>query len=819
MKRKLLSLTLAAVMAFSLVTALPQAAEASGNSTSADVKIHPVNVGDTKVTVSIVKGAGTFNARSFTDNGLSGTSIGINYPAHNSTVNPCRNIVVSGDGKSVTFEFVIADPNGPGDLAAVQQPFVVGQVMRLSFAIGFLINFDTTMVENTQGRIHSSVTISEGAVVKEPPAPKVAAYYDPNAPGKWFLMEKVKSDNPILLAGGYEYAESATSTEWTPVPSEGFDMKASTEPKTTLFIRTAEFGKIPASKAAKLKPANLGKPTKYKIDYKKEIIKLKAVDRYSTNNGDTWREPTLNDKGKPIPLDVKAFIGAESSEILIRKEPTGKKPATEQQKLETLPRGKLFDAVLDVTNGKVTSDMKKYEIWNENVDNPAKSKWGKIPKITTEGEHTFEIRLKAVPKGANAAAASASGTLRIRYGEYEDSKGNTKTGIRNASISGDGKAPPVLQEGPVKITKHPESTYVTQGSDQVKQLTVETTTELTGGTIVYEWWHRGLTGPNTRVQGANQATLTIPTNLAVGVHEYSVKVWYSGKSGQPSDSRTAYVEVLPPGMEEPTESPSFRIVANRLNNAMGGPGEHTLYEDINNVNPGTNLVIELNWGRGDAAATGITSIKFGNRTLEPGDYTVDGTKLTILHSPRNWFDSLDLDWFANMDWRRLYTVEIIFNDDFDGLEYEGKTLVPASAPKTGTLTIRDNATLPSFPDEPAQIIFDKSQTAYTAPGYTYTQISFTGLTERGYGRKATTTAGANAAYTAAYIVDEDGENARLLVLNTDYERDIAGSGLIRFRQGSTVLNGLPNGKYILRVISNNPPYNTVLERQILTIIG
>ena len=331
MKRKVFSLVLAGVMALSLVTVLTPPALASGNSTSADVRIHPVNVGDTTITVSIVKGAGTFNSRSFTDTGLNYTSIGIIYPAHNGTVNPCRNIVVSGDGKSVTFGFVIANPNGPGDLSAVQQPFVPAQVIRLSFNLGFLINFDTTMVENTQGRIHASVTVTEGAVVKEPAAPKIAAYYDHNAPTKWFLMEKIKSDKPNILSGGYEYANSATSTEWEPVPLEGFDMKASTEPKTTIFVRTAEFGKIPASKAAKVTPANLGKPTKYKINYKNETIKLKAADRYSTNGGTSWNGHKLNEKGKPLPLEVKEIIDA-GAEILIRREPTGRKPATSSRR-------------------------------------------------------------------------------------------------------------------------------------------------------------------------------------------------------------------------------------------------------------------------------------------------------------------------------------------------------------------------------------------------------------------------------------------------------------------------------------------------------
>ncbi|MCL2083637.1 MAG: hypothetical protein FWH06_00080 [Oscillospiraceae bacterium] len=441
MKRRLLSIALTAAITLSLVTALSPAALASGNSTSADVRIQPVNVGDTTITVSIVKGNGRFNASSFTDTGLNYTSIGIVYPAHNGTVNPCRNIVVSGDGKSVTFEFVIANPNGPGDISAVQQPFVVAQTLRLSFRLAFLINFDTNLAENTQGTIHASVVISENAVVKEPPAPKLAPYYDLKSPDKWFLTEKVKTDTPIMLTGGYEYASSATGP-WTSVPETGFDIKASSAPKAPVFVRAMEFGKIPASKAVKVTPANYGKPTKYKIDYKNEIIKMKKGDQYSTDDGKTWADVRLDDKGKPIPYNAELFISGGDGDMLLRKSATGKKPATETQTITSLPRAVIADAELSVANGKITSDMKNYEIWIVNTANPAKSKWGKLPKITTDGVHEFLIRVKAAPKGASAKAASLSSTLKVTYGSLSDNK----SGITAAQIgSGAVLYPPELE--------------------------------------------------------------------------------------------------------------------------------------------------------------------------------------------------------------------------------------------------------------------------------------------------------------------------------------------------------------------------------------
>ncbi|MCL2083636.1 MAG: hypothetical protein FWH06_00075 [Oscillospiraceae bacterium] len=650
----------------------------------------------------------------------------------------------------------------------------------------------------------------------EAPAPKVAAYYDPANPAKWFLVEKGKTEK---LSTGYEWAASADGP-WTAVSFTGFDMKPSSSAKAPVFVRAS--GSAP-SKAAKLTPANYGKPTKYKIDYKNEIIKMKKGDQYSLDGGKEWTDVPLDSKGKPMPYNAEPLISDEDGELLLRKAPTGKKPATENQILTALKRGPFESMQLTINSGKITTDMKPYEIWVENTANPAKSKWGKLPKINTPGVHVFYIRAKAVPKGANAKAASSGGKIKITYGDYTDSDGKNKTGMSIGEIIADGSKPTPGKILQIEITEPPESAYFEEGTTG-HTLTVAATTTFTDGKLQYEWWHKG---PSDRFSSrardfGDDPEYTLPGNLGVGIHYYSVKVRFMYDNNVTTLDTTSdeiEIEVLPKGMTEPTSSPNFTIVANFLNSAVGGMSVHTLYGvNGNQIYVGANLNITLNWGRGPAAATGITSIKFGERVLEPADYTVSGTQLTILHADGNWFDSLPLDWYSNMDWRRNYTIEIRFNDDFEGLTFEGGSISP-SGPISKALTIRDNAQLPSFPGSPAQITFDKSLTPFTAPGYVYEQIVFTGLDERGYGRKATTLTGVNAAYTAAYIVNTDGTNPRPLVLNTDYERDIAGSGMIRFRQGSPVLNSLPDGEYILRVISNNPPYNTVLEKQVLTIIG
>ncbi|MCL2081503.1 MAG: hypothetical protein FWH16_05315 [Oscillospiraceae bacterium] len=243
----------------------------------------------------------------------------------------------------------------------------------------------------------------------------------------WVLA---KADG-IPVFAGYEQAPSTDkknpSGPWAPASPTSV---IAGKDKLTYLVRTAAVAETesdtyaPASKIFKVSPANLGKEPKYKADYKKEIIKLKKGDEYAVGTGAF----TLVEEAKGIELDISAHITAGTA-ITVRKAASGKKPRTEEQTITLLTRLTLVPEVLTVTNGKMTFD-KKYEVWDT-----AKSKWGGAPKVTTAGNHVFDIRLKTTVKGTTGNAASATGKLDIAYGPYKDSKDKDKNGILSALIS------------------------------------------------------------------------------------------------------------------------------------------------------------------------------------------------------------------------------------------------------------------------------------------------------------------------------------------------------------------------------------------------
>lgn len=252
----------------------------------------------------------------------------------------------------------------------------------------------------------------------------------------WVLAKKDTTD---AVYDGYEYAltsdKKTPSGDWMLIASEGFPVLAGKE-KTTYLFRSAPSTAssfTPASKVFKLTAANYGKAPKYKIDYKKEILKLKKGDRYRIG---ATEYVTVADAA--LELNVTEFLTAGQT-IRVKKTFDGKKPPTEVQKLAPLTRSTLSYAALTCAKGKISSDMKKYEIYD-----PSKSKWGGVPKVTSSG--VFDIRLKTTAKGTSGNAASISGKLQITYGEYPaDTKSGSKVGVSAAYVLPEGYvAPPVV---------------------------------------------------------------------------------------------------------------------------------------------------------------------------------------------------------------------------------------------------------------------------------------------------------------------------------------------------------------------------------------
>ncbi|MDR0248252.1 MAG: hypothetical protein LBI44_01095 [Oscillospiraceae bacterium] len=254
---------------------------------------------------------------------------------------------------------------------------------------------------------------------------KLKPYYVPDIAGGggdyWVLAENKSS---VAVYEGYEYAETIDRKTpddkgWIPVPSGGFPMS---DKKTMYLARTAASSLsgmyTPASKPFKVKPLAYSKPTKYKISYKTETIRLKAGEIYSFNGGKTWKSVT-----ERTVIEVSENIG-KGRDILVRKAATGKSPRTADQTLTPLPRQTLTTGPLSCVNGKITNDMRLYEVYNDTT-----KKWGRMPKPPGSSV-TYTVRLKAIP----THAASEAGELKLTVGLYDTVK--NKGGIIAAALAG-----------------------------------------------------------------------------------------------------------------------------------------------------------------------------------------------------------------------------------------------------------------------------------------------------------------------------------------------------------------------------------------------
>ena len=347
-------------------------------------------------------------------------------------------------------------------------------------------------------------------------AEKLKPYY---LRDQWVLS---KDGTEASVFAGYEYAETtdkktAKDGLWQPVAPEGFAVKSG-KTKVTYLVRTVpsgEGGYTPRSRQFKVTPANYGKQTNYKYNYKKETVKVKKGDFY-TIDGENWVE-VLEDR--PDPLDLEAIL--TFGEVLtIHRGATGKKPRTEDQTIIPLRRLIMEGTenpedpdgpeiiVLSCAKGKIQTNLKKYEVFN-----PDKNKWGGVPKV--KGSAEFPIRLKTTAKGTSGKAASVNGTLVIKYGEYTAGK-KTKSGVTEAWII----VPPV----PVILTP-PEGFTVTEGESAPMSVAAKGEPPLT-----YRWYLCSDEKKSNRIlmqetdTNAKENVFNIPDTLEPGVYHFFVKI-------------------------------------------------------------------------------------------------------------------------------------------------------------------------------------------------------------------------------------------------------------------------------------------------------
>jgi hypothetical protein len=290
-----------------------------------------------------------------------------------------------------------------------------------------------------------------------------------NTSERWdnWVLAKRDDQNGTPVFEGYESAPTTDrrnpSEDWAPVPATGFSILPSASQRTILLVSTAPVGDdgvfIPRSQPFRVSPANFGKETRYRINYRRENVRLKAGDFYSTDgleDGDPdkiWNLVSSEDPGPDISILITMGDLLE-----IRKGATGRRPRTESQDIVPLKRLELLSSALTCARGRITADMKAHEVFDQ-----AKDKWGRTPRVTAPAE--LPIRLRTTVKGTEGLARSATGVLDITYGDYQD-RGRTRQGITEANIIA---LPPPVIKTPDDITVLP----VAVGTTQVLAVTAE----------------------------------------------------------------------------------------------------------------------------------------------------------------------------------------------------------------------------------------------------------------------------------------------------------------------------------------------------------
>jgi hypothetical protein len=205
-------------------------------------------------------------------------------------------------------------------------------------------------------------------------------------PGNWTLAPQGKGTPP----SGYEY--SLASSEWKPFPLDGIDVLPVGSAKEKYLVRSAPVAEsntyIPASKTFKVSPLVQSKATKFKADYKKEIIKLKAGTNVFAS--DTLYTAKTSESFS-ITNILDTTIGGNIQTIRMWTSATDKKPASALQEYKLAVRANLEPQMIVAESGKVN--------WPSTLEVFINSKWGKLSKVTQSVTLEKAVRVRATARG------------------------------------------------------------------------------------------------------------------------------------------------------------------------------------------------------------------------------------------------------------------------------------------------------------------------------------------------------------------------------------------------------------------------------------
>ncbi|MDR0249163.1 MAG: hypothetical protein LBI44_05855 [Oscillospiraceae bacterium] len=293
-----------------------------------------------------------------------------------------------------------------------------------------------------------------------------AVYADSKGEGKDQWVFTLKDSNAPLDTYQIAFSENKkTPGEWGKFKEdEGVALAPLTgakQTKLTYFARVAPVvtptRRVPASKPKKFTVGGLGKPTKYKADYKKETIKVAAAA--AADDGE--KITVYNKETAKTPIDISGKMGTEFRFWLSA---TAKKPASTPQVYTPAARGFMDEIQPTFTVSSVKINTSRYEVQQE-----GKTTWGSsVGKLdNTKDKQELPIRMKAsVTSGKETEksyAASAPGKLVIVFGFTDDK--NEKRGITDAYI----EAPE--QEGVLRFRPVASSVSVQEGEDTAKEYT------------------------------------------------------------------------------------------------------------------------------------------------------------------------------------------------------------------------------------------------------------------------------------------------------------------------------------------------------------
>ncbi|MCL1819621.1 MAG: leucine-rich repeat domain-containing protein [Oscillospiraceae bacterium] len=273
---------------------------------------------------------------------------------------------------------------------------------------------------------------------------KLKLFYDDT---NWYLMEKgetstatsiesMKNLQIIQASGGklpkdpvWASIDDTTDPNYNADTTKIADFKKGAK-KITYFLRipAERDGKVvrAAGKPWKVTPATRSKEPNLKVNYKKELLKVKK---------DFWINGVYYDDKED--LDLSAVIDetagkATPTTITVRKATNGKKPGSNTQTITIAQRANAPSVTFSVSKGKIKdAKTKLYEFREVGGTDWVK----KLPSVSSSG--TVEIRLKSTAKvgktSTSGNAAGVAGILNITWGTYDEDKG--KDGITAASTT------------------------------------------------------------------------------------------------------------------------------------------------------------------------------------------------------------------------------------------------------------------------------------------------------------------------------------------------------------------------------------------------